>query len=255
MKYLAKLRYVGCDFHGFQVQPNVRTVQGELSVAMEQTLGIPCRVTGCSRTDAGVHALAFCVTIEADGATVPPEKLPIAALPYLPHDLSLYEACEVSKDFHVRYDVHSKQYVYRILNRKVPDPFLVGRVWHLPRRIDEEGLARMRAAAERFVGTHDFTSFMAEGTDVTDTVRTVLSMSVDAHGDQIDIRVRADGFLYHMVRIMVGTLTEVAFGKFEPEDIGQMLDAKDRTRAGMTAPADGLYLEQVFYPMETEEKT
>ncbi len=250
MKYLAKLCYVGCDFHGFQVQPNARTVQGELSVAMEHTLGVPCRVTGCSRTDAGVHALTFCVTIEADGATVPPDKLPIAALPYLPHDLSLYDACEVSEDFHVRYDVYAKQYLYRILNRKVPDPFSVGRVWHLPRIIDEEGMTRMRAAAAHIVGTHDFTSFMSEGADVTSAVRTVLSLSVEKNGDMIDIRICADGFLYNMVRIIVGTLTEVAFGKLLPEDMPYIIEQKQRSLAGMTAPPDGLYLEFVRYKQQ-----
>ncbi len=255
MKYLAKLRYVGCDFHGFQVQSNARTVQRELTLAMEQTLGVPCRVTGCSRTDAGVHALAFCVTVEAEGATVPPDRLPIAALPYLPPDLSLYEATEVPDRFHVRYDVHSKQYLYRILNRKIPDPFLVGRVWHFPRIIDDDGFARMRQAANDFIGTHDFVSFMAEGADVEDTVRTVYDMRVERLGDEITVRVRADGFLYNMVRIMVGTLIGIAVGRFSPDAVAKIIVAKNRSAAGMTAPPDGLYLEQVFYPMETEEKT
>ncbi len=255
MKYFAKLRYVGCDFHGFQVQSNARTVQGELTLAMQRTLGVPCRVTGCSRTDAGVHALAFCVTVEADGATTPPDRLPIAALPYLPPDLSLYDACEAADEFHVRYHVQSKQYMYRILNRKIPDPFLVGRVWHFPRTIDEDGLARMRQAAKDFIGTHDFVSFMAEGADVEDTVRTVYDMRVERLEDEIVIRVRADGFLYNMVRIMVGTLVGIAVGRFAADAVPKILHAADRCAAGMTAPPDGLYLEEVFYPMETEEKT
>lgn len=254
MKYFAKIRYIGTAFHGFQVQPNRRTVQGELSLAMERTLGAPCRITGCSRTDAGVHANAFCVTVDCPEATVPPDKLPIAAIQHLPPDLSLFEAHACADDFHVRYDVESKEYLYRIYNARVPDPFLSGRVWHLPRPITEPMLRRMRDAASHLVGTHDFTAFMAEGADVTSAVRTVMTFSVERCGDMIELRVRADGFLYNMVRIMVGTLTEVAFGRFEPEAIDRMLLSQDRASAGMTAPADGLYLDQVTYKPSAMEK-
>lgn len=247
MRYFATIRYIGTRFHGFQVQPGMRTVQSELSLAMEQTLGTPCRITGCSRTDAGVHANAFCVTVDADGATVPPEKLPVAAIPYLPDDLSVTSARACREDFHVRYDVESKEYLYQIYNRRVPDPFLHDRVWHLPRILDESMLARMREAAAHFIGTHDFTSFMAEGADVTSTVRTVTSFTVERCEDVLSFRVRADGFLYNMVRIMVGTLTEVAFGRIAPDAIPSILCARDRSRAGMTAPAAGLYLDRVFY--------
>lgn len=247
MRYFATIRYIGTHFHGFQVQPGMRTVQSELSLAMEQTLGAPCRITGCSRTDAGVHANAFCVTVDADGATVPPEKLPVAAIPYLPKDLSVVSARACREDFHVRYDVESKEYLYKIYNNRVPDPFLLDHAWHLPRIIDETMLARMREAALGFVGTHDFTSFMAEGGDVTSAVRTVMSFTVERCCDLLSFRVRADGFLYNMVRIMVGTLTEVAFGRIGPHEIPSILAERDRSRAGMTAPAAGLYLDRVFY--------
>lgn len=250
MKYFAKIKYLGSGFSGFQVQPDKRTVQGELCRALENTFGIPCKVTGCSRTDSGVHANEFCITIENDGGTIPPDKLPIAAVRFLPEDISLFYAKECNDDFHPRYDVESKEYLYRILNRKIPDPFETSRAWFLPRIISEGGLDLMRAAAQKIVGTHDFTTFMAQGSDVTDTVRTVKYIEIDRSSDGIiSVRICADGFLYNMVRIIVGTLTEVAFGRFSPSDISDMILAKDRSRAGMTAPPDGLYLNRVDYKM------
>ena len=134
MKYFAKIKYLGTAFHGFQVQPDKRTVQGELCHALELATGVPCRVTGCSRTDAGVHANEFCITVDADGATVPADKLPIAVSRFLPDDLSLFFANECCADFHPRYDVVSKEYLYRIINRKIYDPFEVGRAW-FPQRM------------------------------------------------------------------------------------------------------------------------
>ena len=116
MKYFAKIKYLGAAFHGFQVQPGLRTVQGELNAALNQAFGLPCRVTGCSRTDAGVHANEFCITVDCEGATVPPEKLPVAVARFMPTDLSLYYAEEAAEDFHPRYDVVSKEYLYKIKN-------------------------------------------------------------------------------------------------------------------------------------------
>ncbi|MBR3875460.1 MAG: tRNA pseudouridine(38-40) synthase TruA, partial [Clostridia bacterium] len=127
MKYFAKIRYLGTAFHGFQVQPGLRTVQGELNAALNQAFGLPCRVTGCSRTDAGVHANEFCLTVECDGGTIPADKLPIAVARFLPTDLSLFYAEECSQDFHPRYDVREKEYLYRIINRPIYDPFDFGR--------------------------------------------------------------------------------------------------------------------------------
>ena len=247
MKYFAKIKYLGTDFHGFQVQPSERTVQGELCAALAEAFGKPCKVTGCSRTDAGVHANEFCLTVECEGGTIPAEKLPVAVARFLPNDLSLYYAEECSEDFHPRYDVREKEYLYRIVNSPIYDPFDFGRVWFLSRPISDAGLARMREAARHFVGRYDFSAFMSDGSDTEDTVRNVSSLTVDRLGNDIEIRIRADGFLYNMVRIIVGTLTEVAFGKFEPQDIPRIIDSGDRARAGMTAPPEGLYLNRVFY--------
>lgn len=247
MKYFAKIRYLGTAFHGFQVQPGLRTVQGELNAALNQAFGLPCRVTGCSRTDAGVHANEFCLTVECDGGTIPADKLPIAVARFLPSDLSLFYAEECSQNFHPRYDVKEKEYLYRIINRPIYDPFDFGRAWFLSRPITDEGLLLMKQAAKHFIGKMDFSTFMSEGSDVEDTVRNVTALSVERIGDLIEVRICADGFLYNMVRIIVGTLTEVAFGRISPDDIPEIISSRDRSRAGMTAPADGLFLNKVVY--------
>lgn len=247
MKYFAKIRYLGTAFHGFQVQPGLRTVQGELNAALNQAFGLPCRVTGCSRTDAGVHANEFCLTVECDGGTIPADKLPIAVARFLPTDLSLFYAEECSQDFHPRYDVKEKEYLYRIINRPIYDPFDFGRAWFLSRPITDEGLLLMKQASKHFIGKMDFSTFMSEGSDVEDTVRNVTALSVERIGDLIEVHISADGFLYNMVRIIVGTLTEVAFGRISPDDIPEIISSRDRSRAGMTAPADGLFLNKVVY--------
>lgn len=247
MKYFAKIKYLGTAFHGFQVQPGLRTVQGELNYALNQAFGLPCKVTGCSRTDAGVHANEFCLTVECEGGTIPADKLPIAVARFLPTDLSLFYAEECDNAFHPRYDVREKEYLYRIINRPIYDPFEFGRAWFLSRPVSDEGLLLMQSAAKHFIGRYDFSTFMSEGSDVEDTVRTVTALSVERNGDLIEIRISADGFLYNMVRIIVGTLTEVAFGRISPDDIVDIINSHDRSRAGMTAPADGLYLNKVVY--------
>ncbi len=247
MNYFAKISYLGTNFHGFQVQPGLRTVQGVLCSALEDALGAPCKVTGCSRTDAGVHANEFCVKIECAGATVPADRLDVAVAKYLPPDLTLYYAEECDASFHPRYDVKKKEYLYRIRNRRVYDPFDLGRAWFLPREISDTAISKMNEAARHFIGEQDFRAFMAEGSDVTSTVRHIFDINVSKNGDEISVTVSADGFLYNMVRIIVGTLVEVAYGRFSPDDIPKIISSKDRKNAGMTAIADGLYLNRVVY--------
>ena len=247
MKYFAKIKYLGTNFHGFQVQPDKRTVQGELCTALALATGAPCKVTGCSRTDAGVHANEFCITVDAEGATVPADKLPVAVARFMPTDLSLYYAEEVSDDFHPRYDVVSKEYMYKIKNERVYDPFFYGRAWFLPKPIDEEHIQKMQTAADILVGKHDFSAFMSPGSDVTDTVRNIFYLNVEKDGTDINIRICADGFLYNMVRIIVGTLIEVAYDRLLPSEMADVLKSGDRCNAGMTAPPEGLYLNKVTY--------
>ena len=247
MKYFAKIKYLGTDFHGFQVQPNARTVQGTLTAACKEAFSADVKVTGCSRTDSGVHANEFCLTLESDDVSVPPEKLPVALVKYLPRDLSLFYAEEAKEDFHPRYSVKSKEYLYRIKNTRISDPFDYGRVWFLPKSIGVNEIEKMRSAAKDIIGTHDFACFMAEGSDVSDTVRTIYYLDIEKNGEYVDIRVAADGFLYNMVRIIVGTLIDVAEGRISPDAISSIIKSKSRARAGMTAPSEGLYLNKVNY--------
>ena len=247
MNYFAKIKYLGTDFHGFQVQPEKRTVQSTLCEALSRATGVPCKVTGCSRTDSGVHANEFCIRIDADGATIPANKLPVAVAKYLPNDLSLYFAVECTRDFHPRYDVKSKEYLYVIKNEPVYDPFEYGRAWFISRPITDEGLLLMNSAAEKFIGKKDFSSFVSEGADTDDFVREIYYLNLEKTGSTINIRICADGFLYNMVRIIVGTLIDVAFFRKSPSDIEKIIEAKDRTLSGMTAPAEGLYLNKVNY--------
>ncbi len=251
-KLLIYLRYDGAHFCGYQTQQNGYSVQQALNEGTAALFGHPCSITGCSRTDSGVHARMFCATVtEAGGdclrTTIPVNRIPRALNIHLPDAVAVYNALWVPTDFHPRYDVSSKEYLYRILNTPARDPHEVGRVWHYPRSLSDEGLAAMQMAAKGFVGKRDFAACMAAGSHVQSTVRHVLSASVTREGDIIAFRVRADGFLYNMVRIMVGTLAEVAEGRIPPDSIPARLDSLDRRNLGRTAPAEGLYLDRVFY--------
>ena len=255
-KLLLYIRYDGSRFCGYQAQKNGYSVQQALNEGTEAFFGYPCDITGCSRTDSGVHANMFCATVTPKGkdfmeTTVPMDRLPRALNIHLPDAIAVQQALWVPADFHARYSVSSKEYVYRILNTPNRDPFLRGRVWHYPRPLTEGQIRAMDEAARGFVGKRDFAACMASGSKVQSTVRHVMSASVGFEpldmGNLITFRVRADGFLYNMVRIMVGTLTEVAEGRIPPEDIPARLDSLDRSSFGRTAPAEGLYLNRVFY--------
>ncbi|MBE6703153.1 MAG: tRNA pseudouridine(38-40) synthase TruA [Ruminococcaceae bacterium] len=253
-KILLTVAYLGTAYCGYQVQPNGITVQEMLGRAAKALFGYTCDVVGCSRTDSGVHARGFCVALSVKGenylqTAIPPERIARALNAHLPDDIAVLRSQRVSGDFHPRYDVLSKEYEYLIYNGRERNPFLTDRAWHLPTLVDDEALKRMQAAAAYFVGKQDFSAFRAVGADTEpgDAVRTVYSASVERKGDMISFRVRADGFLYHMVRIMTGTLIAVARGRISPEQIPEIMQAKDRGKAGTTAPACGLYLDAVFY--------
>ena len=244
MKLLLELRFDGRNYHGWQVQKNAPSVQKTLQNAAEELLKRGVKVTGCSRTDAGVHALSYFCTLEStalDG--FPADKLPAALNVLLPGDVAVKRAAAVNKEFHPRYDALAKEYIYRIYNGPVRDPFLDGRVWMLPgRRIDEE---KMNDGAKALIGVHDFTSFCAAGGKIEDKTREVYACEVKRQGDEVLLRISADGFLYNMVRIVAGTLYDCAAGR--KEDVRSILGARDRARAGRTAPPQGLYLNRVLY--------
>lgn len=253
MKLLIKLKYNGGGFSGYQVQRGRRTVQGELCRAAGELFGHECNVTGCSRTDAGVHAECFCAAVTDAGAenlktTVPIDRVPAAINTHLPQDIAVFDAVWVPDEFHPRYSVKEKTYIYRILNTAVRDPFYDGRAWFLNGvLLSSADVERMDLAASLMLGEHDFSSFMAAGSKIVDPVRCIAHASVREAGKQVEIRVTADGFLYNMVRIISGTLADVGRGRTDPQMIPQIIQARRRSAAGVTAPPHGLYLHSVKY--------
>lgn len=247
MKFLLDIAFLGTGYGGWQVQKNVRTVQQTFQDAVEAAFGSRLPVTGCSRTDSGVHANMFCCTVETDreSNSIPTDKIPVVLNSFLPEDISVYRARHVPDGFHPRYSAIGKEYKYVIRNSRFRDPFMSGRSYFYPKRLDEK---KMAAAAEYFRGEHDFASFMSAGSKVTDTVRRIYAASVVRDGDTVCFKVSGNGFLYNMVRIMTGTLIGVSEGRFSPNGIGEIIEARSRSAAGITVPACGLYLNRVFYP-------
>lgn len=241
---LMSLRYDGTNYHGWQVQKNAVTVQEVFQGALARLLGEDVDIKGCSRTDAGVHANMYCVSAKID-SKIPCDRLKMALNRFLPRDIAVTGAVEVPLEFHARYSCSGKEYVYKIWNEPVRNPFWHGRAFHYWYHLDVE---KLDSAAKNFIGTHDFTSFCTlDKRNPENMVRTVKAFSVERNGGLVEMRVTADGFLYNMVRILVGTLLRVAMGRIEPQDIPGIILAKDRAKAGPTAVAHGLYLNRVFY--------
>ena len=245
-RLLLTLRYDGSRYHGWQVQKNGITVQETLQDAVERLTGIRSGLTGCSRTDAGVHAEMFCCAFDT-ASPLRGEKMVKALNAHLPRDIAVYGCREVEADFHPRYAALGKRYVYRIWNAPERNPFWEGRALHCRRPLDAAFLNEQAAA---YVGTHDFASHQAAGSTVEETIRTVRRAEVERRGEMVLFPVEADGFLYNMVRIMVGTLLGLQAGSLEAGSIPAILESGSRERAGATAPACGLYLDHVFYPHE-----
>jgi tRNA pseudouridine38-40 synthase len=252
MKLLLKISFLGTNYNGYQVQPNKPTVQRELNEAARRIFGFDCDVVGCSRTDSGVHANEFFACVSKKGeneleCTIPTDKIPLAFNSVLPDDISVLEGRMVESEFHPRYDVKHKEYIYKIWNNPIKNPFFADRAYHIPTVYSDEAIRQMNEAAKHFCGRHDFASFMAQGSKITDTSREIKYANVYVEGDFIIFKVAADGFLYNMVRIMTGTLLLVAQGKIAPSDIEKITESKNRKNAGPTVPACGLYLNKVEY--------
>ncbi len=242
-RLLFKIQYDGTAYHGWQVQQNAVTVQEVFQNAVEKVFGERLDVKGCSRTDSGVHANEYYVSLDTDMDIA--EKNAVLALnTYLPDDISVIACREVSLDFHPRYSCKYKQYVYKIYNGEIRNPFLKSYALHYKWRLDEELLNR---EAQAFVGSHDFSGFSSVKCDVEDTVRCVKAARVYRENDMVYFEVEADGFLYNMVRIMVGTLLFINEGKIKAGELPEIIESLDRTRAGKTAPPHGLYLNKVVY--------
>ena len=240
---LLKLRYDGSKFHGWQVQKNAYTVQEALQDALEKVFSERPAVKGCSRTDSGVHANVYFVAFKTE-KNIPCEKILTALNTYLPKSVCVFECEDTTDDFHPRYSCKAKEYVYKIYNAKIRNPFYENRAMFYPYKLDEKYLDEQ---AQAFVGKHDFKGFCSKRTDVEDTVRTVYYANVKREGDFVIFTVCADGYLYNMVRIMVGTLLFIAQGKIKKDELPKIIEKKDRTLAGKTASPYGLYLNKVEY--------
>ena len=238
-----ELTYLGTAYHGWQVQKNLPTVAQTLEEAAQAVVGHKVHMTGCGRTDAGVHAKHYIANFRTT-STIPCARLPYALNTMLPPDIVVNAAMDVHEDFNAIGSCVRREYTYCIYNSNIRDPFYVNRAWFYPKHLDDSFLA---AAARQFVGTHDFAAVRSVGTDVKSTVRTVYYYEVERRERMITLRVCANGFLYNMARAMAGTVVYAAEGKFPPEEIGKILAQGNRTAAGPTVPAGGLYMTKLWY--------
>jgi len=243
------LMYNGTNYHGWQVQKTEVTVAETLEKALSAVCGHSVKVTGCGRTDAGVHALRYCANFHTE-SRIPIDRLPLAVNARLPMDIAVHDAVEVEENFNAIGSCIKKEYVYRIHNSRVRDPFWQNRVCFYPSALDFE---RLEKAGRAFEGTHDFKAVRSVGTETKTTVRTVYWCRAKKEGDIIEIAVCANGFLYNMVRAIVGTMVYAAHGKLEPEDIPMLLEKGDRRLTGPTMPPQGLYMSRIWYEGEVGE--
>lgn len=241
---LVTISYDGHELHGWQIQENALSVQEVFQTALTKIIGDNIDVKGCSRTDSGVHANMYCITVITNHQ-ITCERLKLALNRYLPKNIVCLDCKEMNRDFHARYSCTGKEYIYRVWNGKVRNPFLENYAYQFRYPIDEKELDLI---AKDYVGKHDFTSFCTKDSRVlNDLSRTVEYFNVKRVGDEVIFIVKADGFLYNMVRIMVGTLLKISQNKLDKHSISDILNKKDRKFAGPTAPACGLYLNKVFY--------
>ena len=242
-RFLMKIKYDGTAYHGWQVQVNAETVQKSVQDAFQSALGFRPNITGCSRTDSGVHAKEYCFHFDSD-FNISEMSYVRALNTKLPQDISVFNCEKVDDDFHARYKVKSKRYEYYFYDGEFRNPFYSKFSWQMKNKLDEKELDK---AAKLFIGKYDFCGFCSSGSSVSDTVRNVFSAGVERNGDLVVFYVEADGFLYNMVRIMAGTLSFVSLGKIKADEIKEIILSKKRERAGITAPPNGLFLTKVNY--------
>ena len=236
--------YDGTNYHGSQIQNNGETIEGVLKKELFSLLQEEINLIGASRTDAGVHARGNVYVFDTE-SRIPPEKFTYALNARLPENIRIQESCEVPEEFHPRHQDTVKTYEYRILNRKLPLPEYRLYAHFTYETLDVE---KMQKACRYFIGEHDFASFCAAGSQVESTVRTIYDLQVEKQGEVLTISVTGNGFLYNMVRIIAGTLMKVGNGAIAPESITKIIEGKDRSLAGPTAPAKGLTLVEIRYP-------
>jgi len=238
------IAYDGTAYHGWQIQENARTIQGVLQEKIGVITGERISLIGSGRTDAGVHALGQVANFRTE-SRIPRDALKRGVNSLTPDDIAIQRVEEVGYDFHARYSARSKLYEYRILNSPVPSPIQRNFSWHVSQRLN---LSKIQEAAGTLVGTHDFSSFRSAQSDNLNPMRTLMTLEIGKRRDRmLTIRIRSNGFLKHMVRNIVGTLVDVGRGRLSPEEFEAIRDARDRTKAGMTAPPHGLFLMEVEY--------
>ncbi len=236
--------YDGTDFEGYQVQPGKRTVQGEIErVLMRMHKGQKIKVYASGRTDARVHAKGQVIHFDTF-LNIPEDRWPVALNAMLPGDISILSSEYTDADFHARFSCKKKEYHYYVWLKETRDPFLRNYMYHFPYPLD---FRAMEKGMKYFIGTHDFTSFCSAKTEVEDKVRTIEYFDYEKTDHHLIFKICGDGFLYNMVRIIIGTVLETGTGKRKPEDIPEIFAAKDRAKAGKTAPGQGLYLYKVYY--------
>lgn len=244
MRVMGIVSYDGSEFCGYQIQPNNRTVQGEIEKALKKLhKGQSIKVQASGRTDAGVHGVGQVIHFDTN-FSIPEDRWTHALNVLLPKDIVLMEACYVNEDFHARYGTSAKEYRYRISRRKIIDVFDRKYSYHYPYPLD---LSAIREASNHLCGTHDFTSFCVANTGIQNKVRTIHSIEILEEDSEITFCFKGNGFLYNMVRIIVGTLLDVGRGKLKPTSIPTILEGRDRNLSGKTAPAHGLFLWKVHY--------
>lgn len=237
--------YDGSAFAGWQSQVHRKTVQDELERALHKISGARIRVHGAGRTDAGVHALAQCAHVDLRDRRMTTAQWTNALNAALPRTIRILRSQFVSEDFHARYSAKGKLYRYRIWAAPILPPLAVGRVWHISASLDVDLL---KVAGDKFVGTHDFVAFAANrGKKEENTTRTIRSVSVKKNGTQVTIEINGEGFLYKMVRLMVGAMTRVALHKMEVAEIASRLKSGRADSHRFVAPAEGLYLVRIWY--------
>ncbi len=243
-RIMLTVSYDGTNYCGWAYQDNVPTIEGELNKAISLLCNENITVIGASRTDAGVHAYGNIAVFDTI-STIPPERFVYALNHQLPEDIRIIKSQKVASDFHPRHCNTIKTYEYHILNADIADPIRRNYIYNFGMKLDVEV---MNEAAGYFIGEHDFTSFCNIESQAVSHVRRVYDVNVAKKGSEIIITVVGAGFLYNMVRIMAGTLIQIGRGKGKPEDIAKMIEAKDRRKAGPTAPAKGLYLIKYQFP-------
>lgn len=237
------IKYDGTHYCGWQRQPKHKTVQGVIEKKLSRVLGSDIVIHGSGRTDSGVHAYSQCASFTAD-FNMPQDRLKFALNRILPVDILVHNLSVMPDDFHARYSAIGKTYIYKVYLDEMRDPFKDNYYYHYPHRLDVDAIQK---GMKHFLGTHDFKTFMASGSAVSNTVRTIHSFNMEQIGNTLEFTISGDGFLYNMVRIIIGTLFQVSKGKIDHDEIPMIIAKQERSGARWTAPPNGLYLKEVHY--------